>query len=92
MARQALMNLSTPLQDNFALELVPQDQQHFMNALKMLLWTSSWMISARISGRLIYTEGFAPSFLLTALFYAVSTLLFWLFFLRGGRPHETRRA
>ncbi len=81
-ARQTLMNMSSPIADNFALEQVPPSQQHLMNALKMLNWTGSWMVSARISGSLIARRGFAPSFLLTALLYALSSLLFWLFFLR----------
>ena len=85
LARQALMNLSTPLQDNFALSQVPPDQQHFMNALKMLLWTGSWMIAAEASGILILEGGFAPSFSATAALYAASTLLFWLFFLAKGK-------
>ena len=81
-ARQAFMNMSTPLQDAFALGLVPEKRRHLMNALKMTLWTGSWMIAARISGSLIAVRGFAPSFFLTAVLYAVSTLLFALFFLR----------
>ena len=80
-ARQSLMNTSTPIADNFALEQVPPEQQHLMNALKMLSWTGSWMISARISGTLIATCGFAPSFTLTAALYALSSVLFWWFFL-----------
>jgi MFS family permease len=84
LARQALMNLSTPLQDSFSLERVPADQRHFMNALKMLLWTGSWMIAAKASGALILAGGFAPSFTATAALYAASTTLFWSFFLRRG--------
>jgi len=53
-----------------------------MNALKMLNWTGSWMVSAKLSGSIIATRGFAPSFTLTAALYALSTALFWLFFLR----------
>jgi MFS family permease len=86
-ARQSLMNTSTPIADNFALEQVPPEQQHLMNALKMLNWTGSWMVSARISGSIIATRGFAPSFTLTAALYALSSVLFWWFFLarRGSR-------
>ena len=80
--RQGLMNMSSPLNDNFALEIVPHEQQHLMNALKMLNWTGSWMVSARISGNMIDMYGFAPSFTLTAVLYAVSSSLFWLFFIR----------
>ena len=79
--RQGLMNMSSPINDNFALEMVPHEQQHLMNALKMLNWTGSWMVSARISGNMIDKMGFAPSFTLTAILYAVSSALFWLFFL-----------
>lgn len=82
LARQVLMNLSSPLQDNYLLSSVPPDQQHFMNALKMLFWTGSWMIAARASGTLISSGGFAPSFTATAALYAASTALFWAFFLR----------
>jgi MFS family permease len=86
--RQSLMNLSNPLQDNFILELVPQDQQQFMNALKMVLWTGSWMIAARISGILIKEGGFAPSFTVTAALYAASTASFWTFFIRGTKDRR----
>lgn len=80
--RQTLMNMSSPINDNFTLEKVPANQQHLMNALKMLNWTGSWMVSAKLSGSIIATRGFAPSFTLTAALYALSTALFWLFFLR----------
>lgn len=88
--RQSLMNMSSPISDNFALEQVPPNQQHLMNALRMLNWTGSWMVSARISGGLIATRGFAPSFTLTAGLYALSSVLFWAFFLRPGAPGAGR--
>jgi MFS family permease len=87
LARQVFMNMSTPISDNFALELVPQSRQGLVNAVKMLAWTGSWAISARISGGLIDSRGFAPSFVLTASCYALSTVLFWLFFIRG-KPRQ----
>ncbi len=89
-ARQTLMNMASPISDNFGLEQVPASQQHLMNALKMLNWTGSWMVSARISGSLIATQGFAPSFTLTAALYTLSSVLFWLFFLRPGARIEGR--
>lgn len=81
LARQVLMNMSTPIQDNFSLELVPPERQSLMNATKMLAWTGSWTIAARISGDLIYRSGFATSFALTASLYALSTILYRLFFI-----------
>jgi MFS family permease len=86
LARQSLMNMSTPIQDNFALELVPPRRQGIVNAVKMLSWTGSWTIAARVSGSLIESGGFGPSFVVTASLYGLSTLLFWLFFIRGRDP------
>ncbi len=79
--RGTLMNMASPLSDNFALENVPKEEQSLMNALKMLVWTSSWMISARISGSTIEQRGFAYSFTLTAILYAISTIFFTIFFI-----------
>lgn len=80
--RGTLMNMASPLSDNFALENVPKAEQSLMNALKMFVWTSSWMISARISGSTIESKGFAYSFTLTAIMYAISTLFFSIFFIK----------
>jgi len=85
LARQVLMNMSTPIQDNFSLELVPPERQSLMNAVKMLSWTGSWTIAARISGDLIYRKGFSTSFILTATLYALSTLFYRVFFISGTR-------
>lgn len=81
LGRQSLMNLSGPLQDNFALELVPPDQQNLMTVLKNILWSLAWTISAWLAGAWIYARGFVPPFTATAILYASSTTLFWLFFL-----------
>ncbi|MBU0954593.1 MAG: MFS transporter [Spirochaetes bacterium] len=89
--RQALMNMSSPISENFTLEQIPPQQQHFMNACKMLNWTGSWMVSAKISGWLIATRGFAPSFTLTALLYTLSSVLFWLFFLNRRKAVSAKR-
>lgn len=89
LARQVFMNMSSPISDNFSLELVPRSRQSVVNAVKMLAWTGSWAISARISGSLIDSGGFSPSFMLTATAYALSTLLFWLFFIKGKSRQAT---
>jgi MFS family permease len=87
LVRQVLMNMSTPIQDNFSLELVPPERQGLMNAIKMLAWTGSWTIAARISGNLIYSGGFSTSFALTASLYALSTICYWIFFIaKRHRP------
>jgi MFS family permease len=94
LARQVLMNMSTPIQDNFSLELVPPERQSLMNALKMLSWTGSWTIAAKLSGELIYRSGFSTSFVLTASLYALSTVCYRLFFIpgRGAAGSGPRRS
>jgi len=83
LARQVLMNMSSPIQDNFALELVPPERQSLLNAVKMLSWTGSWTIAARVSGELIYRGGFSTSFALTAGLYLASTVCYRVFFISG---------
>jgi len=84
--RQALMNMATPIQDIFVLEKVPASRMIHLNAVKMLVWTGTWTLSARLSGWLIYQGGFPPSFTVTAALYGLSSVLFWAFFLRKARP------
>ncbi|MBP7094634.1 MAG: MFS transporter [Spirochaetia bacterium] len=86
LARQTLMNMSTPVSDAFGLGLVPPRRHHLLNALRMLNWTGSWMVAARVSGVLIERSGFEASFVLTAALYAVSTALYGLFFVGKGKP------
>ncbi|HUX37399.1 MAG TPA: MFS transporter, partial [Rectinemataceae bacterium] len=81
--RQSLMNLATPIQDIFLLEHVPPSRMIFLNAVRTLVWNGSWTISARLSGWIIWKGGFAPSFTVTAILYALGTALFWLFFIYG---------
>lgn len=86
--RGTLMNMASPLSDNFALENVPKEEQSLMNALKMFIWTFSWMISARISGNTIEKRGFAYSFTLTAILYAISTIFFSIFFIKKSKNNK----
>ncbi len=86
LARQTLMNMSTPVSDAFGLGLVPPRRHHLLNALRMLNWTGSWMVAARVSGVLIEKSGFEASFVLTAALYTVSTALYGVFFVGKGKP------
>ena len=89
--RQALMNLATPIQDIFLLELVPPSRMIFLNAVRTLVWNASWTIAARLSGWFIWKGGFGPSFTLTAILYTIGTALFWLFFVRKSPLGSKRR-
>lgn len=90
--RQALMNLATPIQDIFLLELVPASRMIFLNAIRTLVWNASWTIAARLSGWFIWKGGFGPSFTLTAILYTLGTAFFWLFFIRRWSSRPPHRA
>jgi MFS family permease len=79
LARQSLMNMSTPILDSFSLEQVPASKRHLLNALRMLNWTGAWMFAAWLAGLLIGRWGYSPSFTATAICYTVGTVLFALF-------------
>jgi predicted MFS family arabinose efflux permease len=82
--RGALMNMNTPVSNNFAMEVVAPDQQVVTNSLRMLAWNLSWMVSAQVGGWIIQRSGFATPMFLTMGLYAASAVLFYGFF-RGYR-------
>ena len=74
------MNMSWPLFNNFAMEIVEPDQHASVNSLLMLSWNGSWMFSTLIGGQLIEHFGFVPVMLSTICIYAsVSVLLLKIF-------------
>ncbi|MCX7703431.1 MAG: MFS transporter, partial [Planctomycetota bacterium] len=78
--RVALMNMSSPIANAFALESVPRKEQGVMNALLMLSWSLPWSLSTLIGGKMIERYGFYPSFISTSILYLLSSILFHLFF------------
>lgn len=78
--RAALMNMSHPINRNFAMEVVEADQQAFTNAVMEMSWSVSWMVSTQVGGLLIEHYGFALPMLITVVLYFVSSLLYLGFF------------
>ena len=62
------------------MELAEKKEQGLVNALLMVSWTSSWMISAAIGGQLIDTYGYTFTINITIVLYLLSTLTFYSFF------------
>ncbi len=85
--RGSLMNMSQPISANFAMEKVRKDQQPLINSLMVLAWTSSWVISANLGGRLIHAYAYTLPLLITAVLYLISSLLYFRFF----SSHEDKR-
>ena len=74
------MNMSHPINRNFAMEVVEPHQQAFTNAVMEMSWGVSWMVSTQIGGLLIEHYGFSLPMLITVVLYFVSSLLYLLFF------------
>jgi len=78
--RGALMNLGQPIGTNFSMEMVGKSEHALVNALLMLAWTSSWMISTVIGGRLIEKYGYTLPLMITVGLYILSSILYYIFF------------
>ncbi|UCD17746.1 MAG: MFS transporter [Candidatus Zixiibacteriota bacterium] len=83
--RGALMNLGQPIGSNFSMELVEKSEHALVNALLMLGWTSSWMISTMIGGNLIERYGYTLPLMITVVLYIISSILYYLFFRTSER-------
>ncbi len=85
--RGGLMNLGVPIVTNLAMELSDKDEQGLVNALLMVSWTGSWMVSAALGGELIEKYGYTVAMNITIVLYIASSLVFYWFF----RSSEERR-
>jgi MFS family permease len=78
--RGSLMNMSSPLYSNFAMESSPPEQHTGTNSLMMLSWNSAWMVSTFIGGKIIEHHGFEPVMLITIGLYLCTSILTYKFF------------
>jgi MFS family permease len=87
LVRGALMNMVAPLFDAFALELTHESEHGAVNSVRNLAWNVGWAVGPYISGVVQQRWGFAPLFINTAVLYALSIFLTWIFF-RPGASRE----
>jgi len=87
--RGALMNLGVPIGSNFGMEIVSKSEQALVNAILMLSWTSSWMVSTLIGGRLIERFGYTLPLLIAVGLYFVSSIFYYLTFGKIETKTET---
>jgi len=85
--RGALMNMGHPIGANFSMEMVTKSEQGLVNALMMLAWTGSWMVSTAVGGALIEKYGYTIPMLVTVVLYIMSSILYFIFF----RKSEIKR-
>lgn len=81
--RQAFANMGGPLQDNFAMEVVPARKRarfaSYISSIRSLFFAAM----GPVAGVVMETRGFSPLFLVAAFLYFASSVLFWVFF--GGK-------
>jgi len=80
--RAGLMNMGVPIGNNFGMELSEKQERALVNALLMIAWTSSWMISVALGGYLIERYGYTLVLNISAGLYVLSSLVYYRFFSR----------
>jgi MFS family permease len=78
--RGSLMNMSSPLYNNFAMEKTEPEHHAGTNSLLALSWSASWMVSTYLGGRLIEHHGFEPVMIATIGLYLISSIAVFIFF------------
>jgi len=78
--RGSLMNMSSPLYNNFAMEKTSPELHASTNSLLALSWNASWMISTFFGGHLIEHYGFVPVMMVTIGLYLMSSGVVYFFF------------
>jgi MFS family permease len=80
--RMALMNMSSPIYQNFVLEQVRTEDRATVASLHSMVWSFGRSFSPSISGSLQVAAGFGPVFAIAIGLYAVAIFLYWVFWLR----------
>lgn len=86
--RTVLMQMSSPLLENFAMLLSPQEEQAAISSVRAIGWQAGQTLGIFISGLVQTRFGFPPLFITTGILYSISVLLTWIYF----RPSEKEMA
>lgn len=84
LARLALMNMSAPVYQAFAMERVQREVRATVASLISMCWALGWSFSPTFSGWLQVRYGFHPVFVGTISTYIVAIYLYWRFFWRDA--------
>lgn len=80
LGRGALMNMASPLNRAFAMELVDEADQGTLASLLTLSWQTGLALMPLVSGIIQERYGFTPIFLGTGVLYGIGILMKWVFF------------
>lgn len=80
LVRSALMNMSAPVDGSFSMEAVDASDRAVLSSLRGMSWNLAWAGGSVLGGMMIERSGYAAPFLVTAILYLASALLYVLFF------------
>lgn len=83
--RLTLMNMSSPVYQTFVMEQVEPDSRAMVASLTSMAHNFGWAFSPTISGYFQVQYGFWPAFLSTILLYAVSIVLYYVWFWKNRK-------
>ncbi len=84
--RTVLMQMSSPLLENFAMQVSPPEEQGAISAVRGVGWQTGQTFGIFISGLVQTRFGFPPLFIATGFLYSLAIALTWFFF----RPAERK--
>jgi MFS family permease len=83
--RTVLMQMSSPLLENFAMLRSSQEEQASISSIRAIGWQAGQTIGIFISGLVQTRFGFSPLFITTGIMYTISVLLTWIYFRAGEK-------
>ncbi len=78
--RQGMADMSNGILQVFSMEQVPHERRGFANSSYQAAYQLTYAISASIGGVIIAKAGYAPVFIMGAIFYIAMVSLLWLRF------------
>ncbi|HTI14431.1 MAG TPA: MFS transporter [Dictyobacter sp.] len=82
--RQGLMDMSQGILQVFSMEAIPLKSRGIANSSYQAAYQVAWAISASVSGFIIVHAGYAPIFIIAAIFYLIAIGLLWIRFGHGN--------
>jgi predicted MFS family arabinose efflux permease len=82
--RTVLMQMSSPLLENFTMLITPSEDQAAISSVRGVGWQAGQAVGIFISGLVQTRFGFSPLFITTSLCYIFAIVLTWIYF----RPLE----
>jgi MFS family permease len=83
--RTALMQMSMPLLDNYAMLVSQPDEQGAIASVRGIGWQTGQAIGLFASGFIQTRFGFSPIFFTTGFLYAIAIVLTWVYFRPGEK-------